>query len=137
MKLGTLDDNPPVDILLPPDIESDKSGDPETRLDEPAFIEEPKYMKLYKTYIKNDLHVSLTRLSNDEIQQKTRRKPIKTCRKAITTRPVTVKANPTAARKYIFKLKRTITIHVWGRNAMPYLKAYENGMNITVTATPG
>ena len=70
MKLDTLDDNPPVDILLPPDIdpdiEPDKSGDPETRLDEPAFIEEPKYMKLYKTYIKSDLHVSLARLSKDE-----------------------------------------------------------------------
>ena len=41
--------------------------------------------------------------------KKTRRKPIKTHRKAIinhTPRPVTVKANPTAARKYIFKLTR-------------------------------
>ena len=27
-------------------------------------------MKLYKTFIKNDLRVSLTRLSNDEIRQK-------------------------------------------------------------------
>ena len=63
-------------------------------------------MKLYKTYIKNDLHVSLTRLPNDEIRQKTRRQPITTRHKAITPRPVTVKANPTAARKYIFKLKR-------------------------------
>ena len=106
VKLSTLDDNPPVDIPLPSDIELDKSGDTETRLEEPAFIEELKYMKLDKTYIKNDLHVSLTRLTNDEIQQKTRRKPIKTCHKAIAPRPVTVKANPTAARKYIFKLKR-------------------------------
>ena len=63
-------------------------------------------MKFYKTYIKNDLHVSLTRLANDEIRQKTRRKPIKTSCQATTPRPVTVKANPTAARKYIFKLKR-------------------------------
>ena len=63
-------------------------------------------MKLYKTYIKSDLHVSLTRLSKDEIRQKTSRKPIKPCRKAITPRPVTVKANPTSARKYIFKLTR-------------------------------
>ena len=38
--------------------------------------------------------------------KKTRRKPIKIHRKAITPRPVTVKANPTAARKYIFKLTR-------------------------------
>ena len=69
-KPGTIDENPPVDISLPPNIKLDKSGDPESRPDEPAFIEEPKYMKLYKTYIKSDLHVSLTRLSNDEIRQK-------------------------------------------------------------------
>ena len=110
VKLDTLDDNPPVDIPLPPDIdpnfEPDKSGNPETRPDEPAPIEEPKYMKLFKTYIKSDLHVSLTRLSKDKIQQKTSRKPIKPCRRAITPRPVTIKANPTAARKYIFKLTR-------------------------------
>ena len=63
-------------------------------------------MKLYRTYIKSDLHVSLTRLSKDEIWQKTSRKPSKPCHKAITPRPVTVKANLTSARKYIFKLTR-------------------------------
>ena len=70
MKLDTLDDQPPVDIPLPLEIdldfESEKSDDPETSPDKPV-IEEPKYMKLYKTYIKSDLHVSLTRLSKDEI----------------------------------------------------------------------
>ena len=73
VKLDTLDDQPPVDIPLPPEIDpdfgSEKSDDPETSLDKPV-IEEPKYMKLYKTYIKSDLHVSLTRLSKDEIRQK-------------------------------------------------------------------
>ena len=108
-ELDILDDYPPLDIPLPskndPDFESDKNDDQETSPDEPV-IEEPKYMKLYRTYIKSDLHVSLTRLSKDEIQQKTSRKPTKPCRKAITPRPVTVKANQTSARKYILKLTR-------------------------------
>ena len=67
VKLNILDENPPVDIPLPSNIETDKFDDPETILDEPESIEELKYMKLYKTYIKSDLHVSLTRLSNNEI----------------------------------------------------------------------
>ena len=67
VKLNTLDENPPVDIPLPSDIKTDKFDDPETILDEPESIEELKYMKLYKIYIKSDLHVSLTRLSNNEI----------------------------------------------------------------------
>ena len=70
VKLDMLDDYPSVDIPLTPKIdpnfEPDKSDNPETSPDEP-LIEEPKYMKLYKTYIKSDLHVSLTRLSKDEI----------------------------------------------------------------------
>ena len=103
VKLDTLDQQP-VDIPLPPEIdpdfESEKSDDPETSLDKPV-VEQPKYMKLYKTYIKSNLHVSLTRLSKDEIHQKTSRKLIKPCHKAITPRPVTVKVNPTSARKYI------------------------------------
>ena len=57
VKLDTLDDQPPVDILLPPEIdpdfESEKSDDPETSPDKPT-IEEPKCMKLYKTYIKSN-----------------------------------------------------------------------------------
>ena len=109
VKPDTLDDQPPVDILLlpeiDPDFESEKFDDLETSLDEPT-VEEPKYMKLYKTYIKSNLYVSLTRLSKDEIRQKTSRKLIKLCRKVITPRPVTVKANLTSARKYIFKLTR-------------------------------
>ena len=80
MNLDTLDDLPGVDILLPPEIDPDfeleKSDDPETSLDKPT-VEEPKYMKLYKTYIKSDLYISLTRLSKDEIQPKTSRKLIK------------------------------------------------------------
>ena len=107
--LDILDDYPPLDIPLPskndPDFESDKSVDQETSPDEP-IIEEPKYMKLHRTYIKSDLHISLTRLSKDEIRQKTSRKPTKPCCKAITPRSVTVKANPTSARKYTFKLTR-------------------------------
>ena len=109
VKLNTLDENPPEDIPLPSDIEMDKHDDPATIPDAPESIEEPKYMRLCKTYIKSDLHVSLTRLSNDEIQQKTCRKALKTHHKAITNhipRPVTIKANPSAARKYIFKLTR-------------------------------
>ena len=69
-ELDILDDYPPLDILLhsenDPDFESDKNDDLETSPDEPV-TEEPKYMKLYRTYIKSDLHVSLTRLSKDEI----------------------------------------------------------------------
>ena len=60
VELDTLDDYPPVDIPLPPEtdpnFEPDKSDEPETSPDEP-LIEESKYMKLYKTYIKSDLHV--------------------------------------------------------------------------------
>ena len=103
-------------------------------------------MRLFKTYIKRDLHVSLTKLSDDEIQQKIQRKALKICCKAITDhipRPVTVKANPAAARKYVFKLTRygvrcknhkTIIIYVWQKNAMLYSRVYENGMITTVAA---
>ena len=70
VKLDTLDDQPPVDIPLSPEIdpgfESEKPDDPETSPDKPV-IEELKYMKFYKTYIKSDLHISLTRLSKDQI----------------------------------------------------------------------
>ena len=109
VKPDTLDDQPLVDIPLPleidPVFESEKFDDPETSPDE-LIIEEPKYMKLYKTYIKSNLYVSLTRLTKDEIRQKTSRKLIKPCCKVITPRPVTVKANPTSARQYMFKLTR-------------------------------
>ena len=109
VKLNILDENPLEDIPLPSDIETDKHNDPAITPDVPESIEEPKYMRLYKTYIKRDLHVSLTKLSDDEIQQKTQRKALKTHHKAITNhipRPVTIKANPIAGRKYIFKLTR-------------------------------
>ena len=52
MKLGTLDENPPVDIPLPSDIEMDKFDDPETILDESESIEEPKYMTVQNIYQK-------------------------------------------------------------------------------------
>ena len=44
VKLNTLDENPPVDIPLPSNIETDKFDDPDTIPDEPKSIEEPKYM---------------------------------------------------------------------------------------------
>ena len=94
MKLNTLDENPPEDIPQRSDIETDKHDDPAITPDIPESIEEPKYMRLYKTYTKNDLHVSLTKLSDDEIQQKTQRKALKTYHKAITDhipRPVWTK----------------------------------------------
>ena len=62
VKLNTLDENTPEDICLPSDIETDKQDDPAITLDIPESIEEPKYMRLYKTYIKRDLHISLTKI---------------------------------------------------------------------------
>ena len=77
VKLNTFDENPPEDIPLPSDIETDKHDDPAITPDIPESIEEPKYMRLHKTYIKRGLHVSLTKFSDDEIQQKPEGKPSK------------------------------------------------------------
>ena len=75
VKLNTLDENPPEDIPLPSDIEIDKHDDPAITLDIPESIEEPKYMRLYKTYIKRDLHVSITNSQMMKYNKKPEKNP--------------------------------------------------------------
>ena len=101
------DDTPPNNFPLPPDRVRMYGTDVTETESEPNS--EPQYMKMYQHFIKSDLKVELKCLAQKDIIEKMAKKSAKIWRKAITvksSRPVTMKPNPAAAKWYIFKLTR-------------------------------